>query len=51
VGASSDENENGYSVKVMAERDRLSQVLRQFETQIRRTAQNRPAQGPTGAAI
>lgn len=42
VGASTEENENGYSDKVMAERDRLSQVLRQFETK-RRTAQTQPA--------
>ena len=27
VGASSDENEKGFSVKVMTERDRLQQVL------------------------
>ncbi len=30
VGASTEENENGYSSKVMAERDRLQAVLRQF---------------------
>ena len=38
VGATSDENENGYSAKVMAERDRLQFVLRQYQTQ-NRTAQ------------
>jgi hypothetical protein len=41
VGASTEENENGYSAKVIAERDRLGQVLRQFESQ-RRTARNEP---------
>jgi len=35
VGATSDENENGYSGKVMAERDRLQFVLRQYHTQNR----------------
>ena len=30
VGASTEANENGYSIKVMAERDRLQYVLRQF---------------------
>ena len=33
VGATSEENENGYSVKVIAERDRLQFVLRQYQTQ------------------
>lgn len=42
VGASSEQNENGYTDKVMAERDRLSQVIRQFETK-RRTARAQPA--------
>jgi soluble lytic murein transglycosylase-like protein len=41
VGATSDENENGYSGKVMAERDRLNQILRQFLSQ-NRTAQHQP---------
>ena len=50
VGASSEESENGYSGKVMAERDRLGQVLRQFESQ-NRTAQNQPAARPMAAAI
>lgn len=49
VGASSEENENGYSGKVIAERDRLSQVLRQFETKSR-TAHVQPAK-PLAAAI
>jgi soluble lytic murein transglycosylase-like protein len=50
VGATSDENENGYSGKVMAERDRLNQVLRQFQNQ-NRTAQHQPATRPLAAAI
>jgi soluble lytic murein transglycosylase-like protein len=50
VGATSDENENGYSGKVMAERNRLGQVLRQFETQ-NRTAQHQPAARPLAASI
>jgi len=41
VGATTEENENGYSGKVIAERDRLGQVLRQFQSQ-RRTAHNQP---------
>jgi hypothetical protein len=49
VGASSEENENGYSGKVIAERDRLSQVLRQFETKSR-TAHSQAAK-PLAAAI
>lgn len=32
VGASSDENENGFSAKVMTERDRLHYVLQQHQT-------------------
>ena len=35
VGASSDENENGYSAKVIAERDRLQFVARQYQNQNR----------------
>ena len=35
VGATSVENENGYSAKVMLERDRLNQVLRQYQSQNR----------------
>ena len=50
VGATSDENENGYSGKVMAERDRLNQILRQFQNQ-NRTAQHQPATRPLAAAI
>jgi len=50
VGATSDENENGYTGKVMAERDRLGQVLRQFETQ-NRTAPHQPAARTLAAAI
>ena len=38
VGATTEESENGYSAKVMAERDRLQFVLRQYQTQ-NRTAQ------------
>ncbi len=50
VGASSDENENGYTGKIIAERDRLYQILRQFQSQ-NRTAQHQPAGRPRGAAI
>jgi soluble lytic murein transglycosylase-like protein len=50
VGATSDESENAYSTKVMAERDRLNQVLRQFANQ-RRTALNHPPSRPLGASI
>lgn len=50
VGATSDENENGYSGKVMAERDRLNQVLRQFQNQ-NRTAQHQPTTKPLAASI
>jgi len=45
VGATSDDNENGYSGKVLAERDRIGQVLRQFESQ-NRTARHEPAVRP-----
>ena len=48
VGATSDENENGYASKVMAERARLSQVLRQFENQ-RRTTHNQSSTRPLAA--
>lgn len=44
VGASTEENENGYSGKVMAERDRLQQVLRLHRSQ------NRPTQ-PQSAPV
>ena len=50
VGASSDENENGYSGKVMAERERLNQILRQFQSQ-NRTAQHKPVVAPPAASI
>jgi soluble lytic murein transglycosylase-like protein len=50
VGASSDENENGYTGKVIAERDRLNVVVRQFQNQ-NRTAQHQPLAGPLAAAI
>jgi soluble lytic murein transglycosylase-like protein len=50
VGATSDDNENRYSGKVIAERDRIGQVLRQFETQ-NRTARHDPAVRPLGASI
>ena len=50
VGASSAENENGYSSKVMAERDRLNFILRQFQSQ-NRTAQRQPAVKPAAASI
>ncbi|MBI4191288.1 MAG: lytic transglycosylase domain-containing protein [Betaproteobacteria bacterium] len=39
VGASSEENENGYSFKVMTERDRLNYVLRQYQNQNRTARQ------------
>jgi hypothetical protein len=41
VGATSEENENGYSAKVIAERDRLQFVLRQYQAQ-NRTGQQQP---------
>lgn len=50
VGASSDENENGYSGKVMAERDRLNFILRQFHSQ-HRTAQRAAATKAQAASI
>ena len=49
VGASSDENENGYTGKIIAERDRLYQILKQFQSQ-NRTAQHQPS-GRAAAAI
>jgi soluble lytic murein transglycosylase-like protein len=48
VGATTDENENGYSGKIQAERSRLQQVLRQFES-LSRTAQHQPAVKPVAA--
>ena len=50
VGASSEESENGYSGKVIAERDRLNSILRQFQSQ-NRTAQRQLAAKPAAAAI
>jgi soluble lytic murein transglycosylase-like protein len=50
VGASSDENENGYSGKVIAERERLNQILRQFQSQ-NRTAQHQPVVKQLAASI
>lgn len=50
VGATSEENENGYSGKVIAERDRLHLFLRQFESQ-NRTARHQPALKPVAASI
>lgn len=42
AGAASEESENGYSAKVMTERDRLHYVLRQHQNQ-NRTVQPQPA--------
>ncbi len=39
VGAVSEENDNGYSTKVMSERDRLNQVLRRYHIQSPSTQQ------------
>jgi len=50
VGAGSDDSDNSYSGKVMAERDRIGHVLRQFETQ-NRTARHDPAVRPQAASI
>ncbi len=50
VGAASDDSENGYASKVLAERERLSQVLRQFENQ-RRTTLKLPPIGSLAASI
>ena len=50
VGASSDDNENAYSDKVIAERDRLNQILRNFLSQ-NRTARLQPAAKASRAAI
>lgn len=51
VGATSDENENGYSAKVMAERDRLQFIVRQYQTQNRTAAQQAVAIKPPASAI
>jgi hypothetical protein len=50
VGASSDENENGYTGKIIAERDRLYQILRQFQSQ-NRTARHDPPVRAGAASI
>ena len=50
VGASSDENENGYTGKIMAERDRLYQILKQFQSQ-NRTAQRQSSGHAAAASI
>lgn len=50
VGASSEQSENGYSVKVMAERDRLHYVLHQYQNQ-NRTARQQPAKPQQASAI
>jgi Transglycosylase SLT domain len=42
VGASTDENENGYTAKIISERERLNQVLRQHLNQVRATAPVQP---------
>jgi soluble lytic murein transglycosylase-like protein len=49
VGASSEENENGYSAKVIAERDRLQFVLRQYQTRNYSAQPQMPVR--TGSAI
>jgi soluble lytic murein transglycosylase-like protein len=43
AGAASEESENGYSAKVMTERDRLHYVLRQHQNQNRTVVQPQPA--------
>ena len=49
VGASSEENENGYSAKVMSERDRLNFVLRQHQNQHRSIQQPSVARPPASS--
>ena len=51
VGASTVDNENGYSSKVMAERDRLQSVLRQYLNQKRPAPQPAAAPSPPRASI
>ncbi len=51
VGASSEQTENGYSGKVMTERDRLHYVLRQYQNQHRAAAQLPPAKPQQASAI
>ncbi|HEV2007693.1 MAG TPA: lytic transglycosylase domain-containing protein [Burkholderiales bacterium] len=43
VGATSEDSENGYSVKVIAERDRLQHVVRQYLSQNRTARPHAPA--------
>jgi hypothetical protein len=45
VGASSEDGENGYSTKVIAERDRLHYVVRQYLSQNRTARLKLPASG------
>ena len=49
VGATSEENENGYAAKVMSERDRLSFVVRQYQGQ-NRTAQQQTVVKPRASS-
>jgi soluble lytic murein transglycosylase-like protein len=42
VGASSDESENGYSDKVLGERDRLNEVLRNYQINVRNAQHSAP---------
>lgn len=51
VGASSDENENGYSGKVIAERDRLQFIARQYQNQNRLAQQQSAPIKPLASAI
>ena len=51
VGASTDENENGYSSKVMAERDRMQFVLRQYQTHNHTAQQHAGVIKALGSAI
>jgi soluble lytic murein transglycosylase-like protein len=50
VGASTEDNENGYSSKVIAERDRLQYVLRQYLNQQRAAPSVLPAKTPQNRA-
>jgi hypothetical protein len=45
VGAPSEDGENGYSAKVIAERDRLQHVVRQYLSQTRTARLKLPASG------
>jgi hypothetical protein len=51
VGASTEDNENGYSGKVMAERERLQGVLRQYQSRAGVTQQQAQAARPPLSAI